>query len=184
MGVFILIGVYENISQFWSKEDKRPISNKLMSRNRYQQILWVLRYDDASSRRRNRSTDKLQPIKDMFEEWDLNLRDVYTPGPHMTVDEQPVCFRERCPFRQYISSKLGKYGIKVWAICEANISCAWKMEVYTGKNPAVGREVKQCGRVVKDSVKELEMYCRNITCDNFFTSVLLALELLKKNHTL
>ena len=57
------------------------------------------------------------------------MRDAYTPGPHMTVDEQLVCFRGRCPFRQYIPSKPGKYGIKVGAICEANTSCAWKMQV-------------------------------------------------------
>ena len=40
----------------------------------------------------------------------------------MTVDKQLVCFRGRCPFRQHIPSKPGKYGIKVWAICEANTS--------------------------------------------------------------
>ena len=40
LGVVILIGVYksnsENVAQLWSKEDGRPIFNKLMSRNRYQ----------------------------------------------------------------------------------------------------------------------------------------------------
>ena len=70
LGVVILIGVYksnnENVAQLWSKEDGRPIFNKLMSRNRYQQILRVLRFDDANSRRRHRSEDKFQPIRDMF----------------------------------------------------------------------------------------------------------------------
>ena len=88
-----------------------------MSQNRYQQILRVLRFDNANARRSNRSADKFQPIRYVFEEWDLNLRNDYTPRPHMTVDEQLVCFRGRCPFRQYIPSKPGKYGIKVWAIC-------------------------------------------------------------------
>ena len=155
-----------------------------MSRNRYQQILRVLRFDDANSRRRHRSEDKFQPIRDVFEQWDLHLRDAYTPGPHMTVDEQLVCFRGRCPFRQYIPSKPGKYEIKIWAICEANTSYAWKMQVYTGKNPAVGREVNQGARVVKDLVKEIENSGRNITCDNFFTSIPLARDLLKKKLTL
>ena len=35
------------------------------------------------------------------------------------------------------------------------------------KNPAVGREVNQGARVVKDLVKEIEHSSRNITCDNF-----------------
>ena len=65
------------------------------------------------------------------------MRDAYTPGPHMTVDEQLVCFRGKCPFRQYIPSKPDKYGIKLWAICEVNTSYAWKMQVYTGKDPTI-----------------------------------------------
>ena len=155
-----------------------------MSRYRYEQILRVLQFDDANSRRRNRSEDKFQPIRDVFEQWNLNLRDAYIPGPQMTVDEQLVCFRGRCPFRQYISSKPGKYGIKIWAICEANTSCAWKMQVYIRKSPAVEREVNQGARVVKDLVKEIEHSGKNITCDNFFTSIPLARDLMKKKLTL
>ena len=96
------------------------------------------------------------------------MRDAYTPRPHMTVDEQLVCFRGRCPCRQYIPSKPGKYGIKVWAICEANTSYALKMQVYSGKDSTIGREVNQGARVVKDLVKEIENSGRNVTCDNFF----------------
>ena len=69
--VVIPIGVYklnnENVSQFWSKENRRPIFNKLMSRNRYQQILRGLQFDDANSRRRNRSEDKFQSIRNFFQ---------------------------------------------------------------------------------------------------------------------
>ena len=85
LSVLILIGVYksnnENVAQLWIKEGGKPIFNKLMSRYRYQQILQVLRFDDANSRRRNRSEDKFQNIRDVFEQLDLNLRDAYTPGP-------------------------------------------------------------------------------------------------------
>ena len=143
----------------------------------------MLRFDDANSRRRNRSEDKFHSIRNVFEQWDLNLRDVYTPGPQMTVDEQLVCFR-RCPVRQYIPLKPGKYGIKIWAICEANTSYAWKMQVCTGKNPAIGREVNQGARVVKDLVKEIEYCGRNITCDNFFTSIPLVLRSAEKKTLL
>ena len=188
LDVVILIGIYksnsENVAQLWSKEDGKPIFNKLMSRNRYQQILRVLRFDNANARRSNGSADKFQPIGYVFEEWNHNLRDAYTPGPHITVDEQLVCFGGRCPFRQYIPSKPGKYGIKVWAICEANTSYAWKMQVYTGKDPTIGRKVNQEARFVKDLVKEIENSGRNVTCDNFFTSVSLARDLLQKKLTL
>ena len=72
------------------------------------------------------------------------------PGPEVTVDERLVPFRGRCPFKQYIRSKQGKYGIKIWAACDARSSYAWNMQVYTGK-PVTGRpEKKQGMRVVLD----------------------------------
>ena len=58
------------------------------------------------------------------------------------------------------------------------------MQVYTGKNPTLGREVNQGARVVKDLVKQIKHFGRNITCDNFFTSIPLARDMLKKKLTL
>ena len=42
-----------------------------------------------------------------------------------------------------------------------------KLLVYTGKDPTLGKEVNQGARVVKDLVKEIENFGRNVTCDNF-----------------
>ena len=64
----------------------------------YQQILRVLRFGNAQSRRHHRSPDKLQPIREVFETWDSYLRDSYACGRSMIVDEQLVCFRGRRPF--------------------------------------------------------------------------------------
>ena len=58
------------------------------------------------------------------------------------------------------------------------------MQVYTGKNGTVERKINQGTRVVKDLVEAIENSGRNITCSNFFTSVLLACELLQKKLTL
>ena len=155
-----------------------------LSRRRYQEILRVLRFDNAQSRRKNRSPDKLQPIREVFETWDSCLRDSYTCGSSMTVDEQLVCFRRRCPFKQYILSKPGKYGIKIWTICNSICSYTWKMQVYTGKDAGSSRETNQGARVVLDLVEDIEKSGRNITCDNFFTNLSLARKLLlKKAHT-
>lgn len=155
-----------------------------MSRRRFQQILKVIRFDDAAARRQHHSPDKFQPIRDLFETWNASLRDAYVPGESMTVDEQLVTFRGRCPFRQYIPSKPGRYGIKIWAICDSATSYAWKMEVYTGKEVGGRREINQGERVVLSLVAEIEKSGRNITTDNFFTSLALARKLLTKKLTL
>ena len=56
LGVMILIGVYkcrsENTSQLWTKEDGRPIFSEIMSRERYQQSLRVLRFDKANAKKK------------------------------------------------------------------------------------------------------------------------------------
>ena len=113
IGLLILAGVYkahnEGITHLWNKEDGRPIFNKSMSRNRFTQLSRCLRFDDAEQRRKNRSPDKLSPIRDVFDAWESTLQDAYVAGGNITIDEQLVSFRGRCPFRQYLPSKPGKF---------------------------------------------------------------------------
>jgi hypothetical protein len=80
---------------------------------------------------------------------------IYNPSPDITVDECLVAFREHCPFKQYMPSKPSKYGIKIWAACDARKSYAWNMQVHTG-----------------------------IPADNFFTSYAHGQELLPQTITM
>ena len=70
---------------------------------------------------------------------------------------------DRCPFRQYIPSKPAKYGIKIWAACDATSSYAWNLQVYTGKPDGGAPEKNQGMRVVLDMSQGLSGH--NITCD-------------------
>ena len=56
----------ENTSQLWSKEDGKPIFSEIMSRERHQRSLRLLRFNDANARK-NKSNDKLEPIRNLFE---------------------------------------------------------------------------------------------------------------------
>ena len=56
----------------------------------------------------------------------------------------------------------------------------WKTQIYTGKSEGEQREVNQGKRVVLDLINGLEKSGRNITCDNFFTSLELLRELKEK----
>ena len=189
LGVVILIDVYkfnnESVAQSWSTLDGQPISNRPTSRKRYRQILHVFRFGQSQSRRRHRSSDKLQPIRKVFETRDSYLSDSYcTCGPSMTVDEQLVSFKGRCHFKQYIPSKPGKYGIKIWTICDSTCFYTWKIQVYIVKDGGSGQETNQGTRVVLDLVEAIENSGQNITCDNFFTDLSLARTLLQKKLAL
>lgn len=72
----------------------------------------------------------------------------YNPGPNVIVDEQLMPFWGHCLFRQYIPSKPAKYGIKIWAACDAASSYVWNLQVYTGKCNGGTPENNQGTRVV------------------------------------
>ena len=58
------------------------------------------------------------------------------------------------------------------------------METYTGKKPNARREANLGEKVVLDLLEGIDAAGRNVTCDNFFTSLSLTRKLLAKNVTL
>ena len=79
-----------------------------MSQDRFHRLSMFIRFDDAETRSTRRKKDKLAPIREIWDFIDNRLGMHYMPGENLTVDEQLVTFRERCPFKQYLPSKPGK----------------------------------------------------------------------------
>lgn len=172
----------EALESLWDDRKGRPLFKSTMSLRRFQNISRVIRFDKKSDRSERRFRDKLAPIRDFWSRWETNLRKIFNPGEYVTVDEQLVTYRGRCPFKQYIPSKPGKYGIKIWALCDVETNYAWSLQVYTGKDRNCKPEKDQGRRVVLDLIKDLKGH--NVTCDNFFTSHELGIELLKRSITM
>lgn len=186
-GLLYLAGVFrssgEATEELWHKEDGRKIFRAVMSRKRFKIISQVLRFDDKETRSLRRSKDRLAPIRDVWDAWVPTLSKNFIPYENVTVDEQLIPFRGRCSFRQFMKSKPAKYGIKVWALCDATTSYALNLQVYTGK---IGNqpEKNQGERVVHDLIEVIDGSGRNVTTDNFFTSVPLARQLLLRKLSL
>lgn len=149
IGLLLLAGVYrsnnEALSSLWEAETGRAIFRAVMSLRRFRTLSKVIRFDDRATRPARRESDKLAPIRDVWNLWVERLPLMFNPGQDITVDECLVPFRGRCPFKQYMPSKPAKYGIKIWAACDARTSYAWNMQVYTGK-PQGGQpeKIKVC----------------------------------------
>ncbi|XP_031134023.1 piggyBac transposable element-derived protein 4-like [Sander lucioperca] len=175
LGLLILSGVYrsrnEAAESLWHEESGRPIFRATMPVKRFHAYSRLLRFDDRESRAARQASDKLAAVRDVFDAWARRLPGLYNPGPDVTVDEQLVPFRGRCPFRQYMPSKL----------CDAKSSYAWNVQVYTGKSVCGASERNQGARVVLDLTEGLAGP-RNVTCDNFFTSYDLARRLLRERR--
>ncbi|XP_034065557.1 piggyBac transposable element-derived protein 4-like [Gymnodraco acuticeps] len=186
LGLLILAGVYkskdESTASLWDADTGRNIFRATMSLGTFHIFSRVIRFDNRDTRAGRRERDKLAAIRTVWDKWVERLPLLYNPGPNVTVDERLVAFRGRCPFKQYMPSKPAKYGLKIWAACDANSSYALNLQVYTGKPVGGAPEWNQGMRVVLDMAKGLRGH--NITCDNFFTSYNLGQELLKRKLTM
>ncbi|XP_059401128.1 piggyBac transposable element-derived protein 4-like [Carassius carassius] len=185
-GLLILAGVYrshhEAISSLWHGVSGRAIFRATMSLKIFSNLSRVFCFYKRDRERNQQKSDKLAPVRDIWDKWVERLSLLYNPGPNITVDECLVRFRGHCPFKQYMPRKPGKYGIKIWAACDSSSSYAWNLQIYSGKAVDGKSEKNQGMRVVLDMTDGLEGH--TITCDNFFTSYGLGEELLRRKMTM
>ena len=141
IGLLIIAGVWrssgECLDELWSVKDGRPIFRAVMSLQRFNELLRYCRFDNQAAREARVAEDKLAAIREFWEMFLATLPPVYKPGSDMTIDEQLVATRGRCPFRQYIPSKPGKYGIKIFWICDSETS-------YPLKGGDLRRQTTEC----------------------------------------
>lgn len=177
LGILIVSGLHrlnkEPASEMWKKESL-PIIRCAMSRNRFLQFLRCIRFDNDNTRASRLLQDKAAPITDIWLMLNHNLKKCYIPGECLTVDEQLFGFRGRTKFTQYIPSKPAKYGIKVFWICDAANGYPLHGDLYKGKLLNEPRQSNIGEKTVLELVAPYKNSGRNITCDNFFTSLSLA----------
>lgn len=155
-----------------------------MSLKRFRFLLSSLRFDDKTTRNERKGIDKLAPIRDYFELFITNCKNGFSPSAYMTVDEKLEAFRGRCGFRQYIPSKPNKYGIKIFALSDAKLFYTSNMEVYVGLQPEGPYRTSNSPQDVVLRLCEPIYYSnRNITLDNWFTSINLVKKLSEKKLT-
>ncbi|XP_036344164.1 piggyBac transposable element-derived protein 4-like [Rhagoletis pomonella] len=161
-----------------------PFYRAVMSLHRFEQLCRFLRFDDSRTRAERLRHDKLAPIRHVWTLFLANLTIPFIPSKELTVDEQLLSTRNRCSFRQYIPSKPGNYGIKIFWLVDATSNYPLAGEVYLGAQP---NEQRSTG-IARNLVMRLsDRYLDkgvNITMDNFFTSYDLAEESLIRNTTI
>lgn len=165
------------------KYNSHPLYRATMGLNKFCNIIRFLRFDDANTREQRLKADKAAPISEIWTMLNCSLINMYRSTENLIIDEQLFAYRGRTRFTQYIPSKPAKYGIKVWWICDAENYYPLTGQIYTGKSASRG-EVNQGERVVKHLAASFKGSGRNITMDNFFTTLSLAQHLLFWNLTI
>ena len=190
VGLLYMCGIFGmskvSLRRIWTRTPvQNPIFPAVMSGMRFAEILSLLRFDDKDTREARRAVDKFAPIRDVWDSFAEQCRTMYNPSAYLTVDEQLLGFRGRCPFRQYIKSKPDRYGIKLWLCADAETYYVSNIMPYLGREDRNNAKTCALGtEVVVKLLQPLENSGRNVTCDNFFTNVQLADMLYDKKLTL
>lgn len=162
----------------------------VMSKYRFSSLINCLRFDDLTTRQDRLKKNPLAPISDFFDKFIANSERQYSPGAYLCIDEMLVPFRGRCKFIIYMPQKPAKYGLKIMILCDARTYYTYNAYIYHGKNSdGIGlseqeRKMAVPTQSVMRLAKVVEGSNRNITADNWFSSIPLVEALLKKKLTM
>ena len=149
---------------------------------RFRFLLQCLRFDDRTTRTARSEVDKLAPIRQFFEIFVTKCKSHYSVGKLVTIDEKLEKFRGNCLFRQYIASKPDKYGIKIYALVDCRIFYPQNLEIYAGKQREGPYQLSNSPADVVERISPISGSGKNVTVDNWFTSVPLVMKLLKDHN--
>lgn len=108
IGILYLIGVLrcsrKNVSQLWDNSTGNRLEScySTMSEKRFHFLVRCVRFDNINDTAARKEFDKLASIREVFDLMVQNSQKYYSPSEYVTVDEQLLAFRGKCPFRQYI----------------------------------------------------------------------------------
>ena len=180
IGCLMWMGLVQlsSISSYWSK--KYLYTNSLrnvMSRNRFQLLLKIWHFSNNENANPN---DRLYKISPLLKKLQESFQSHIAPGEFIAIDETLVPFKGRLKFKQYISNKRIKFGIKLFKLCLEG-GYLYDLKVYCGqeRNPAEEHTVPS--EAVLNLTRNLLNSGRTVVVDNYYTSVELAHELLKNN---
>jgi len=148
-----------------------------MSLARFNFLVSCLRFDSKDTGENRRLITKFAPISEVWEILIKNCETLYKPSSYLTIDEQLVGFRGRCPFKIYIPSKPNKYGVKIKMMCDNATKYMISALPYCGKGTVPTNE-PAAHYFVERLISSVKGSNRNITMDNWFTSVPLTQKLL------
>ena len=151
-----------------------------MARNRFSELLKLIRFDDRGTRDARRFHDNFAPVREVFDVFNSQLRKYLKPSECLTIDEMLVKFRGNARFRVHMKDKPGKYGLLFHVVTDSYYRYALNIIPYTGRPQSQQDAPQQSGQtkqVVKDLSEPWRGSGRNVSCDRLHTDMDLAEEL-------
>lgn len=172
------------VDQLWNKTWGPNFFCETMSRDKFNQIKRFIRFDLKSTRRDRQKSDKFAAVSEVWNKFVSNCIMCYKPGANITIDEQLFPTKARCPFTQYMSNKPDKFGIKFWIAADVETKYMLNGFPYLGKDDSRPTDMLLSEHIVIKLMEPFLKKGRNVTVDNFFTSLNLAKNLQKQSTSL
>ena len=162
------------VHKLWNSLWGIPIISETMARNRFTEIMRFLRFDYKETHSPRLTTDQLALISTIWHSFVGNSLKNYRPGTNIIVDEQHFPTKHRCTFTQYMPNKPDQIGIKFWMTVDVETKYMLHSFPYLGKDDSQPAGVALGEHVVLQLIEPYRKTGRNVTTDNFFSSVNLA----------
>lgn len=169
---------YSTTKSLWSF-NSIPLFRLTMTQNRFVLLVTCLRFDDKNTRAERKANDRFTHIREVWELFIANCTKYYEPGSNCTIDEQLLSFRGRCSFKMYMPAKPDKYGLKVVSLNNSVTHYMYNAIPYVGTVDKNAAEAVP-SYYVRKLTEPIYNTGRNITCDNWFTSIPICDTLRKK----
>lgn len=177
-GIIMWMGLVKmpNISNYWSTSKLyNSLIPQYMSRNRFELLLSMLHVSDNKKAPPDDRLYKIQPLIDILLH---KYNSALIPEQNICIDESIVPFKGRLKFRQFISNKRHRYGIKIFKLCTRDFYTS-QYKVYSGKEATLGQSVSS--KVVMELMEPYLDNGRVLCADNWYNSVDLAEKLIYRN---
>ena len=182
------INIKPDIKSYWTTDVmlETPYFGKAMKRDRFMQIMRYIHFSNSEQAPQPGAANytKLYKIESLMNMFTASMVQQYIPKRQISIDEVMVPFKGRLSFKQYMPAKPTKWGIKMWALAEADTGYVSYCEVYTGRTegPAQG---PLATRVVKSCINKASVNGQgyHVYMDNYFSSPALFNDLFHINNT-
>jgi len=173
IGLIILMGVLKlpELRDYWSKDPfiATVPFRFFFGRDRFLYILRFLHVFDSNTIQKE-NKDPLIRIREFSNNLKSNFQKKSLLDKELSVDEMIIPSKGRCKFRQYIKSKRHRFGMKVWALCDASSGYIYNFNFYVGKeDESSSKNLSE--KVVLNLLKDLNSSNHKIYMDAYFTSV-------------
>jgi hypothetical protein len=151
-------------SSYWSQ--KFLYHNNLrdvLPRNRFQMLFKTWHFADNTTQ--HHADDRLYKITPLLNVLRESFQSKVVPGEYLCIDETLVPFKGRLKFKQYISNKRHKFGIKLLKLCLKG-GYLYDLKVYCGQENDKERSETVPTKVVMNLVQQLLGKGRTLCTDN------------------